>query len=541
MVRIKISPYPNKLKIRKADLVKFGAFVVNFPWHPVFFAIYSILFHLHTNITQVDFHAADRLLLIFSVLIFGLVLLFGVLLRDIRRAGLVVFAFGLIFFTYPHVKVVLQESFSILIKNSILLPITALFLVGAFILTIRTSPEKLVAPTRYLNLLTLILVLIQIGLIFKYEYTMAVYWRETEASIFQSSLQGTHGRKSLPDLYFIVLDGYARADVLADEVGLDNSPFLTALRERQFYVADCSMSNYAQTEQSLVTTFNMVYLDEILAQINSPDLSEAYYWPYIKNNRVRQYFESLGYQTVAFYTGYSWSHWTDAAYFLGDPRVSHTDVTSLLPFESDFLSFTLLRYLPDVVELFSGKAASKAVKLVGPEADRAIVLYALDELPTVIKLRGPKLVYVHLMLPHPPYVFGPHGEEQDLSTNNHDFNLLRQGYRDQVLYANERMLPIIDAILEETEGNVFIVLEGDHGLFEYTDPADRMKNLSAYYFPDHDYSSLYPSITPVNTFRIILSEYFGQDYPILEDKSYFTATSNDQKFELIPNLCISEP
>lgn len=46
--------------------------------------------------------------------------------------------------------------------------------------------------------------------------------------------------------------------------------------------------------------------------------------------------------------------------------------------------------------------------------------------------------------------------------------------------------------------------------------------LNSYYLPGCDYSQLYDSITPVNTFRMVLNHYFGTDYEILEDRSYFS-------------------
>jgi hypothetical protein len=184
--------------------------------------------------------------------------------------------------------------------------------------------------------------------------------------------------------------------------------------------------------------------------------------------------------------------------------------------------------------------APQIAELAGYEVDRAIVRYSLDELPVIAQLRGPKLVFAHIMLPHPPYVFGPDGEEQDLSWDSSNVALLHQGYRDQVLYANKRILPIIDVILAESKGNVIIVLEGDHGLIEYKDATEHMKNLNAYYFPDHDYSDLYPWITPVNSFRVILSDFFGQNYPLLKDQSYFSIYSADKTFDLIPNPCYGE-
>ena len=47
-----------------------------------------------------------------------------------------------------------------------------------------------------------------------------------------------HDDASHPDVYYVILDGYARADALATHYGYDNEPFLDALRERGFVVAD---------------------------------------------------------------------------------------------------------------------------------------------------------------------------------------------------------------------------------------------------------------------------------------------------------------
>ena len=42
--------------------------------------------------------------------------------------------------------------------------------------------------------------------------------------------------------------------------------------------------------------------------------------------------------------------------------------------------------------------------------------------------------------------------------------------------------------------------------------------LNAYYFPDGDYGSLHPDISPVNSYRVLFNKYFGAEYPILPDR-----------------------
>ena len=534
-MRIKV--VNKQITLNKMNLKKFWLWIRSFPFFPVFLSIYTILFFLVHNIAQVDDHAADRLLLVFSVLTLLLLFIMRLVLRDFQRAGLVVFALGLIFFTYPHVKVILQEKLPILVNLDILLAVSIILLAGIFVVAIKVPREKLAVLSIYSNGITLLLVLFQLTSLFVYEYKMAAYRRTIALQAPASLTKGNPGKNSLPDVYFIVLDGYARADVLQSQLNLDNSPFLDALRKRQFYVADCSQSNYAQTEQSFASTLNMEYLDGIISRISAPQLREDYFAPYITNNVVRQYLESLGYQTVAFYTGYTWAEWTNATYFLGDPRATKTTtVKSLVPFESSFLSRTIFPYLMDDLTNLGVVKPSQVAPLTGGEVDRGIVRYTLSELPVVTQLRSPKFVFAHILVPHPPYLFGPNGEEQKLSADASYADRLK-GYRDQVLFANKSILPVIDAILAESRENAIIVLEGDHGIVEYTDGAVHMKNLEAYYFPDHNYSDLYPSITPVNSFRVILSDFFGQHYPLLKDLSYFAFTSADKTFTLIPNTC----
>jgi hypothetical protein len=73
-----------------------------------------------------------------------------------------------------------------------------------------------------------------------------------------------------PDIYYIILDAYGRADVLQEMFGYDNVPFLQSLESRGFYVAECSQSNYGQTMLSLTSSLNFNYLDSLTSSL-TPD------------------------------------------------------------------------------------------------------------------------------------------------------------------------------------------------------------------------------------------------------------------------------
>ena len=61
---------------------------------------------------------------------------------------------------------------------------------------------------------------------------------------------------------------------------------------------------------------------------------------------------------------------------------------------------------------------------------------------------------------------------------------------------------------------------GDHGLYD----TNRQTILEAYYFPGNASAKLYPTISPVNSFRLIFDEYFGANYPLLPDQTYISDT-----------------
>jgi hypothetical protein len=52
--------------------------------------------------------------------------------------------------------------------------------------------------------------------------------------------------------------------------------------------------------------------------------------------------------------------------------------------------------------------------------------------------------------------------------------------------------------------------------------------LNAYYLPDVGSDSIYLTLTPVNTFRLILNQYFGGNLELLPDASYVLTTQNGE-------------
>ena len=113
-----------------------------------------------------------------------------------------------------------------------------------------------------------------------------------------------------------------------------------------------------------------------------------------------------------------------------------------------------------------------------------------------------------------------------------------RGYRDQAIYITRRIEQVIDQILARSPEPPVVILQGDHGSGlrlvpeskEKSDLHERMSILNAYYFPDRKYQALYPEITPVNSFRVVLNTYFDAGLKLLPDRNYFSTWSHPLEF-----------
>jgi hypothetical protein len=106
----------------------------------------------------------------------------------------------------------------------------------------------------------------------------------------------------------------------------------------------------------------------------------------------------------------------------------------------------------------------------------------------------------------------------------------REGYRKQAIFITKRVEQTIDRILARSPEPPIIILQSDHGSglrhhlddLEKTDLRERMSILNCYYFPDRDYDGLTRTITPVNSFRVVLNNHFGTKLPLLDNRNLFS-------------------
>jgi hypothetical protein len=260
----------------------------------------------------------------------------------------------------------------------------------------------------------------------------------------------------------------------------------------------------------------------------------------IKDNRVRRELECIGYQTVAIETETFWTEWDDADYFLRR-RAGPLGQIELLGgasrIEAEFLQTTLARGYLDAVKSTSEGAA----QLLDPAAEaRELILYQFDELARIPSLPSPKLVFIHVLSPHPPFLFGPRGEplnvgEFDAGRSSGPTEAAQiKAYADQVAFLNARLLEAVRAILRGSKPEPIIMIQGDHGWAD-RNQEDKLSILNVYHWPGAGRSVLYPTITPVNSFRLLFDTYFGANLERLEDVSYFSSEVDEYNFVEVEN------
>ena len=505
-----------------------ASWIRSYPLHLFIFASYPILTLLVSNISEVGPSAATRSLAVSLIAAMMLVLIFQLILRDWKRAALISTIILILFYSYGHVYILLKGiniDGLYLFRHRTLIPIW----LGLGFFSIWQILRKSIDPSA----VTYILNVVGVSLFIFSLFQLTSFFLRSRISMAEADKNATaldlNVGNEPPDIYYIILDGYGRSDVLKNEYGYDNSDFLNALRALGFYVANCSQSNYAQTQLSLTSSLNFNYVDALSDRYIPGMDDRTGLDAFIKHSVVRESLEASGYTTVAFATGFIGTELTDANYFLGPQQTQG----QLNEFEYLLVQTTFARLIQDRNSLTAEDS--------GSELFRERTLFILDKLDKLSYIKGPKFVFVHLVIPHPPYVFGPTGgpvQPSAVGTTRSEQDGLH--YRDQAIYISSRMMEIVPKIIANSTRPPVIVIQGDHGPTIPSGPQQRMRNLSVYYLPGVD-APLYSTITPVNTFRMIFNTYFGQNLPLLEDVSLYSNYDDPFSYKTIPNKCETKP
>jgi hypothetical protein len=486
-------------------------------FYPFLFALFPALFLFTHNIEEASLGVLF-LPVAMSLILTGLVWLGARLtIKERTKVCLFTFILSFMFFSYGHVYQLLKKPLfdrHKLSEGAFLIIWGVLFSALAY-LAIRTK-KSLTGLSTFLNIFVSTLILfafIQIGLFFVSSWKSPHLKTEIPDSLPRAG--AAFRPEELPDIYYLIFDRYANEDILKNYYDFDNGEFIKYLEGKGFYDASASRCNYFSTQYSLASSLNMEYLNDLLAR--GPVRRRVFY-QLIRDFKVRRLLKSLGYR-----------HFHFGSWYEGTRVNRYADLNfrgkGLIPLSQDFLKNFLQTTVLFQLVRENLVARNEAV----------LNLQKFKELAEIPNLPGPKFVFLHMLMPHHPFYFDAQGEIplERTSPKIQDFKYLAQ-----LKYTNTKIKELVDNLLAKSRRPPIIILQSDEGPAEEEKPVRKMVRmrdldravlnlrircyiLNAYYLPGVDASQvLYPSISPVNTFRVIFNLYFGTHFPLLRDQFY---------------------
>jgi hypothetical protein len=499
-----------------------------FPLHVFFVGFFPLTSLFFYNASQIPFFAGSRAYLFSTVIVLLTYLLSLILLRNVIKAG-ILSTYGLsVFFSYGHIYDFLTQHARPLAHLSLLLAVCLAGLL-ALLVALWRSKSTLEEVNLILNSMSFALVamlLFNAGLMMANGKWFSIITTPAE----HKTAPVSNAALDKPDVYYILVDSYARQDVLEDKYHFDNGDFINQLKKRGFAVPPCSQSNYDNTASSLSSSLNMDYLDALGVDLSpQSDSFIASTNQLIAKNKVRSIFKEQGYLTYAFATKALFVNLNDSDYFYdvnrSAPAINRVETMN---FYEMFLNTTIVRvFWKTRLHQVLDTLPLSILPWFDPQADVFSTtryleyqqnVYALKKLMEIPTQPGAKFVYAHLMVTHSSFVFNPDGSFM-VDTDETD-----AAYARQVAYANGQLLKIVDQIISQSKVPPIIIIQGDHNR-EGGKP-EKVRILNAYYLPDGGSKNLPADISPVNSFRWVFNHYFNGQYELLENRSYYRAPDN---------------
>ncbi len=475
--------------------------MTRFAFHPLLVAILPVLSMFAANPGQRSGHELIDSVVVVLIASAVLMLIGAAVYRDVRKAALAVSTLLLLWWVQADDGSVGE----FLRGQEFVLPLTyGAVLVFCVWLYRRRAP---------LNAATGLANWVAVGAVLPPIVTLAISApRAAEArAAAQPITAGTV--KSKPDIYYLIFDRYGNAETTAAYgAGKHIEEYLA---RKGFYVSRGSRSNYMKTVLSLASSLNAAYLDDVLrGRERSTDWTPVY--QKLFHHRVGAFLRAQGYSYI--HLG-SWYY----------PTRDNPQATRNVNYYT-----TVPRA---VLRLFDSQAFAPVQHVFGPWLDDRLqnwqrIRHEIDDVIELVPTAGPKFVFLHALVPHPPYVFYRDGTYVTKAQERK--RSYAENYTNQVLAANAMIERIVETILQKSPSPPVIIVQGDEGPYPpgtgreefdwrtatQTQLLEKTGILNAYYLPGVDTHVLYPTISPVNSFRVVFNEYFDAGMPLLPDRTW---------------------
>lgn len=482
------------------------------PFHPLLLAAFAVLSVYAGNLAEVlpiDLGGPTGPLVRAIVGAVAVLLVCALLLRDWQRGALVATALVAAFMLFGRLGAALGAD---TVPELVQLIGWGLLIGAAVVLAIRLR-GSLATATLALNTFTLVLVGSTLVTIVPYESGRVAASAEGGDPVDQPI---TATRVPDRDIYLIVLDRYGSAWSIEHRFGIPGDALPEWLAGKGFQVYPGARANYRATDFSLSSTLSMRMLDEYSVRPGRASGDRTWARSRLERPAVAAFLRDNGY---TYYQLGSWYGPTQTNE-LADVTLTWNEDTE---FEAVLRESTVLPALDRLLGRVEGEGDEYR------DDARAAIRFQFRQLQRLPSVPGRKFVFAHVLLPHPPYVFDAQGDIVAKATA--ETVPERELYREQLAFTDAQVRATVEALLAGPDDqDPIIVIMGDEGPFlcrnvDCVDDTDRRLGirfgaLGAYYLPGLPPNAFPDDHSHVNTFRRILSEYFGADLPPLPDRSY---------------------
>jgi hypothetical protein len=334
--------------------------------------------------------------------------------RDTRKAALLVSVFLLVLITFDKAYRPLSgwtfAGWHLLRPRFVLL--ASYLLLVAFAVWLMRTRRSFILTTVVANLAALGFLLPPVWLLLTAQVRAAESVRRVAALPPISAPATSHVR---PDIFYLIFDRYGDEQTLRS-YGFDNEPLYAYLSDHGFYVARASRSNYLRTILSLASSLNLTYLDDLTDKVGRDADTWQPLYDRVRDHRVAAFLHSQGYSYI-----HAGSWYTPTT--LNPNAERNINCYTLAPYPMmRFLDSELIRPFTRRTDLLDRR-----------RQQWWRVKRQIDEVLKLAPLRGPKLVFMHILVPHTPFVFDRDGAY--VSADVEGRRTRQQNYINQVIAA----------------------------------------------------------------------------------------------------------